>query len=117
MERDEADARNIRTCIDTWLPYLWKHGHAITNLASGEIATDEMTNDIIALKNRGEVARHEFIKRFTKNQLKIEILQSDQTKSVEIVRKRNTQYQKMKANLSLKSLQLLIKRSNGLLRD
>ena len=26
MERDEADVRNIRTCIDTWLPDLWKHG-------------------------------------------------------------------------------------------
>ena len=61
MERHEADARNTRTCIDTWLPDLWKHGHAIMNFASGEIATDEMINDIIDLKNGGEVACDEFI--------------------------------------------------------
>ena len=47
MDRDEADARNTRACIDTWLPDLWKHGHAITNFASGKIATDEMINGII----------------------------------------------------------------------
>ena len=61
MERDEANVRNISTCVDTWLPDLWKHGHSITNFASGEIATDEMINDIVDLKNRGEVARDEFI--------------------------------------------------------
>ena len=67
MERDEADVRNIRTCINIWLSDLWKHGHPITNFASGEIATKEMINDIIDLKNRGEVAGDEFIQRFTKN--------------------------------------------------
>ena len=71
MERDKADVRNIRTCIDTWVPDLWKHGHPMTNFASGEIATDEMVNDIIDLKNRGEVARDEFIQRFTKNDSKL----------------------------------------------
>ena len=67
MERDEADVRNIRTCINIWLSDLWKHGHPITNFASREIATKEMINDIIDLKNRGEVAGDEFIQRFTKN--------------------------------------------------
>ena len=43
----------------------------MTNFASGEIATDEMVNDIIDLKNRGEVARDEFIQRFTKNDSKL----------------------------------------------
>ena len=61
MEHHEADVRNIRTCINTWLPDLRQHGHPITNFASGEIATDEMINDSIDLKNTGEVARNEFI--------------------------------------------------------
>ena len=42
MERDEADVRNIRACIDIWLSDLRKHGHPITNFASGEMATKEM---------------------------------------------------------------------------
>ena len=66
MECDESDVANIRTCINTWLPDLWKHGNPITNFGSGEIATDEMINDITDLKNRGEVACNEFIQRFTK---------------------------------------------------
>ena len=61
MEHDEEDARNIRTCIDIWFSDLRKHGHPITNFASGEIATKEMINDIIDLKNRGEVADDKFI--------------------------------------------------------
>ena len=64
MQHDEADVRNIRTCIDTWLLDLRKHGHPITNFASGEIAKDKMINDIIDLKNRGEVARDEFIQQY-----------------------------------------------------
>ena len=40
---------------------LRKHGHPIKNFASGEIATKEMINDIIDLKNRGEVADDKFI--------------------------------------------------------
>ena len=71
MERDEVDMINIRTCIDTWLPDLLKHGDPITNFVPGEIATDEMINDIIDLKNRGEIARNEFIQRFTKNDSKL----------------------------------------------
>ena len=70
MERDEVDMIN-RTCIDTWLPDLLKHGDPITNFVPGEIATDEMINDIIDLKNRGEIARNEFIQRFTKNDSKL----------------------------------------------
>ena len=63
MERDKADVKNIRTCIDTWLPVLWKHWLLLRTVpqVSGETATDERKNDIIDLKNRGEVARDEFI--------------------------------------------------------
>ena len=63
MERDKADVKNIRTCIDTWLPVLWEHGLLLRTVpqVSGETATDERKNDIIDLKNRGEVARDEFI--------------------------------------------------------
>ena len=71
MERDEADVRNIKTCIDTLLQNLWKHGHPISNFASGEIATEEIINDIIDSKNRREVARNEFIQRFKKNYSKL----------------------------------------------
>ena len=71
MERDEADLRNIKTCIDTLLQNLWKHGHPISNFASGEIATEEIINDIIDSKNRREVARNEFIQRFKKNYSKL----------------------------------------------
>ena len=46
MEHDEVDVRIIRTCIDTWLPNLWKHGQQ--------------------RRSRGEVARDKFIQRFTK---------------------------------------------------
>ena len=63
MERDKADVKNIRTCIDTWFPVLWKHGLLLRTVpqVSGETATDERKNDIIDLKNRGEVARDKFI--------------------------------------------------------
>ena len=61
MERDEADVRNVRICIDTWLPNLYKHGNPITNFALCEIATDQMINDIIDLKNRRKVLRNEFV--------------------------------------------------------
>ena len=81
MKHDEADVRNIRTWINIWLPNFWKHGHPITNFTSGEIGTgeigtgeigtDEMINDIIDLENRGQVARDEFIQRFTKNNSKL----------------------------------------------
>ena len=54
--------------METWDP--------ITNFSSGEIATDEMINDIIDLKNRGEVARNEFILRFTKNYPKLKYYDS-----------------------------------------
>ena len=70
MERNEADVRNIRTCIDIWLLDLWKHGYPFTNFASGEIAKGEMINDIIDLKNRGEVARDEFIQQYTNDDSK-----------------------------------------------
>ena len=61
IERDEADVKNIKTCIDTLLQNLCKHGHPISNFASGETATEEIINDIIDSRNRGEVARNEFI--------------------------------------------------------
>ena len=71
IERDERDVTNIKTCIEAWLPDLWKNEHPITNFATGEIATAEMKADIIDLKNRGEVARDEFISRFTTERTKL----------------------------------------------
>ena len=44
------------TCINKWLSELWKKGHLITNFLMGQIATDDMKEDIIDLKERGEIA-------------------------------------------------------------
>ena len=44
------------TCINKWLSELWKKGRLITNFLMGQIATDDMKEDIIDLKERGEIA-------------------------------------------------------------
>ena len=56
IERDEEDVRNIMTCVNVWLPELSEKGHHITNFAAGEIAMDDMKDDISDLKGRGEIA-------------------------------------------------------------
>ena len=68
-----------------------------------------MINDIIDLTNRGEVARDEFIQQFTKNDSKLKYYDPIKRNQLKLLKKK--QYQKMKANLSQKPLQLLIKRS------
>ena len=65
MKRDERDVRNIKSCLDTWLPQLWNPDQSITNIATGVVATKEMTNDTVDMKERGTIARDEFINRFT----------------------------------------------------
>lgn len=110
IERDEHDVANIKTCITAWLPELWKNDHPITNFATGEIATAEMTSNILDLQKRGEVARDEFISRFLRKRAPnyhIMIQLSDRT--LNFLRRRririNTQSQRMKVNLSQKFLQ------------
>ena len=71
IERDEEDVRNIITSIVAWIPELWEKGHPITNFATGGIATDDMKDDIIDLKERGEIARDEFVGRFTQDNTKL----------------------------------------------
>ena len=71
IEQDEKDVRNIITCINAWLPELWRKGHARTNFATGEIAMDDMRDNIIDLKERGEIARNEFVGRFTEESTKL----------------------------------------------
>ena len=71
IERDEEDVRNITTSIVAWLPELWEKGHTITNFATGGTATDDMKDDIIDLKERGEIARDEFVGRFTQDNIKL----------------------------------------------
>ena len=39
----------------------------MASIATGEIATEEMKEDIIDIKERGKIARNEFISRFTKD--------------------------------------------------
>ena len=71
IERDEEDVRNIITCISVWLPNLWEKGHTITKFATGEIVTDNIKDDIIDLKEIGEIARDEFVGRFTQKNRKL----------------------------------------------
>ena len=58
------------TCINAWLPELWKKGRLITNFVTGQIATDNMKEDIIDLKERGkmlEINSGENLQRRTQN--------------------------------------------------
>ena len=71
IEQDEKDVRNIRTCINAWLPEVWRKGHAITNFATSEIEMDDVRDNIIDLKERGEIARNEFVGRFTEMNTKL----------------------------------------------
>ena len=65
MHRDRRDVENIKNILDLWLPTMWNPDTVITNISSGLQATTEMTNDIIDIKQRGEIARDSFINRFT----------------------------------------------------
>ena len=70
IKRNEEDVRNIITRINAWLPESWEKGHPIKNFATGETATDNMDN-IIDLKERGEIARDELTERFTQENTKL----------------------------------------------
>ena len=71
IEQDEEDVRNIITYIDAWLPELWEKGHRITNFDTGETAIDDMKDDITDLKDTGEIARNEFVGKFTQDNTKL----------------------------------------------
>ena len=53
------------TCIDAWIPEQWKKDQPMTNFATDEIGTDDVNDDITDSKERGEIARDEFVTRFT----------------------------------------------------
>ena len=65
IERDEEGVKNIMTCIDAWIPEQWKKDQPMTNFATDEIGTDDVNDDITDSKERGEIARDEFVTRFT----------------------------------------------------
>ena len=67
MKRDLDDVGNIQNILLSWLPQMWNSDTVITNISSGQQATDEMRDDIIDIKERGGVARDKFIQRFTKD--------------------------------------------------
>ena len=71
IEQDEEDVRNIITYIDAWLSELWEKGHRITNFDTGETAIDDMKDDITDLKDTGEIARNEFVGKFTQDNTKL----------------------------------------------
>ena len=45
--------------------------HPLTIFARGEIVTDDMKDEIIDSKKRGEIARDEFVARFTRENTKL----------------------------------------------
>ena len=65
IRRDMHDVGHIKSTIDSWLPQLWSSDTPITNISSGMKATEEMRDDIVDIKQRGETARDEFMRRFT----------------------------------------------------
>ena len=82
--------RNIITCIDAWLPELWEKGHPITNFATGEIVTGDMKDDIIDLKERGEIARDEFIGKFTQENTKLNYYHPIKRRPLKLFEKKTT---------------------------
>ena len=90
IERDAGDVRNIITCIDAWLPELWGKGHSITNFASGEVATDDMKNNLADLKERGEIAQDESVGRFTQENTKLSYYDQIKQKSLKLFDKKTT---------------------------
>ena len=65
MERDERDVLMILSCLRNWVPNLWQPDQKITNIATGKIATEEMTKNVLSVRERGKEAMDMFIKRFT----------------------------------------------------
>ena len=82
--------RNIITCIDAWLPELWEKGHPITNFATGETVTDDMKDEIIDLKERGEIARDEFVGRFTQDDTKLDYYDQIKRQPLKLFEKKTT---------------------------
>ena len=64
-ERDEEKVRCVLNCLQNWVPEMWEQSHPITNISTGEIATENMTKEMKSAKRKGEDARDEFISRFT----------------------------------------------------
>ena len=65
MRRDMHDVGHIKSTIDSWLPQLWSSDTPITNISSGMKATEEMRDDIVDIKQRGETEYDDFMRRFT----------------------------------------------------
>ena len=82
--------RNIITCIDAWLPELCEKGHPITSFATGEIATHDMKGDIIDLMERGEIARDEFLGRFTQDNTKLNYYDPIKAQPLKLFEKKTT---------------------------
>ena len=64
-ERDERNVRCVLVCVRSWVPELWTDSQAMVNVATGEVATENMKKEFRSSENRGEEARDEFFKRFT----------------------------------------------------
>ena len=65
MEREERDVLMILSCLRNGVPNLWQPDQKITNIATGKIATEEMTKNVLSVRGRGKEAMDMFIKRFT----------------------------------------------------
>ena len=90
IEQDEEDVRNIITYIDAWLPELWEKGHRITNFDTGETAIDDMKDDITDLKDTGEIARNEFVGKFTQDNTKLNYYNPIKRQPLKLFEKKTT---------------------------
>ena len=96
IERDEEDVSSIITYIYAWLPELWGKDHPITSFAAGEIATDDVKDDIIDLRERGEISRDEFVGRFTQENAKLSYYDPIKRQSLKLFEKKTTKKKHLK---------------------
>ena len=49
-EGDENKVRCTLNCLLNWVPGMWEITHPITNIATGEVATEPLTKEIQSAK-------------------------------------------------------------------
>ena len=62
MQKDEADVQCTVEGLNSWIPDLLSQQQPLVDISNGLSATDEMTENIKATKNRGEETRKRFLK-------------------------------------------------------
>ena len=65
--KDENDVRSIQTCLERWVPDLWKPTQPIVQFSTG---ADEMRNDTLDTQMRGASERDNFLAALTSDDSK-----------------------------------------------